>query len=87
MMKKLTLVLSLIAVRVFAQNQPAETPDRIFQLGEVKITGDSVKDSHQSLSSQRIEKFNCTELTNTRPGNGFVLEIYPEATREFFNSF
>ncbi len=81
-MKKRLLIFGLVSTQAFAQSQPSETPDR----SEVKITGDSVKDSHQSLSSQCIEKFNRTDLSNTWPGSGFVLEIYSEAPGKFFNS-
>jgi iron complex outermembrane receptor protein len=63
-MKKLVLALSLFSSQLFAQTPTTETPDRTFELGEVRITGDSLKDTHQRISAQRIEKFNRVDVSN-----------------------
>lgn len=62
-MKKLLLLLSLVSSQLFAQTTTDE-PDRTFQLGEIKITGDSLREPHLRLSYQRIEKFNRVDLSN-----------------------
>lgn len=65
-MQKILLSFSLvtaIAVSAFAQTNPPAT-DRTFQLGEVNITGQHAQDSSHTLSYQKIEKFNRTDLSN-----------------------
>ncbi|RYU93627.1 TonB-dependent receptor plug domain-containing protein [Emticicia agri] len=63
-MKKLLLIFSLVSTQIFAQNEPSETPDRLFQLGEIRILADSLRDTQQRISYQRIEKFNRLDLSN-----------------------
>lgn len=69
-MKKLLLVLLTFSiVESYAQSDTNST--RVFQLGEVIITGSKDLDSTNSLSSQKIEKFNRVDVSstlNTLPG-------------------
>ena len=69
-MNKLLPILTITLCFPFlAKSQ--QSPDRTFELGEVKISGVSGKDSSSSLSYQRIEKFNRTDLStalNILPG-------------------
>lgn len=48
----------------FAQSDSASrNPDRVFQLGEVNISGSGNRDSSSFLTYKRIEKFNRTDLS------------------------
>jgi iron complex outermembrane receptor protein len=73
-MKKslLVSVLMMCAQWALAQTEvPSSGPDRTFQLGEVTISGTSTRDSSQSLTYHRIEKFNRTDIAqalNLLPG-------------------
>lgn len=67
-MKK-RLAILILSIGVTATSQAQHLPDstqtsRTFQLGEVRISGISGKDSSNVLSYQQIEKFNRTDLSN-----------------------
>jgi len=71
-MRKILFILNFIALTfspVFAQTK--QSAEQVFELGEVKISDTGNKDSSQTLSYQRIEKFNRTDLStalNLLPG-------------------
>ena len=75
-MKKLLLTIAITTSACWhlkAQEQPLTSPivNSTFELGEVTVSGLGRKDSTQSLSIQRIEKFNRTDLAsalNLLPG-------------------
>lgn len=65
------LILALFSLKSFAQKADSiSNPNRIFQLGEVLVTGSPV-DSASTISLRRIEKFNRTDIAsslNVLPG-------------------
>ena len=71
-MRKILFIFNFIALTfspVFAQTK--QSAEQVFELGEVKISDTGNKDSSQTLSYQRIEKFNRTDLStalNLLPG-------------------
>lgn len=71
-MRKLLLALSsIITLTVHAQTDTTAMQQRVFQLGEVVVSGSRVLDSTNSLSTVRIEKFNRVDVSgalNTLPG-------------------
>jgi iron complex outermembrane receptor protein len=60
----LTLMICLPVLANAQQTSDSASTSRTFQLGEVRISGISGKDSNNVLSYQRIEKFNRTDLSN-----------------------
>ncbi|WP_221391213.1 TonB-dependent siderophore receptor [Dyadobacter sp. NIV53] len=71
-MKRLLLILSITVHSmsfIFAQSELPQ--ERVFQLGEVKISGTGNTDSSQTLTYRQIEKFNRTDISsalNILPG-------------------
>lgn len=68
MTKFLLVLLSVLSLNAYSQS---DTTSRVFLLGEVVISGSSDRDSVNSLSTVRIEKFNRLDVSsalNTLPG-------------------
>jgi iron complex outermembrane recepter protein len=64
MKRPFLLLLFILPLTMFAQNADTVTNlNRVFQLGEVVVFG-SPMDSMNAMSSQRIEKFNRTDISN-----------------------
>lgn len=71
-MKKLLLTLSsIITLTVHGQTDTTTMQNRVFQLGEVVVSGSGVLDSANSLLTLRIDKLNRVDVSsalNTLPG-------------------
>lgn len=71
MNKILPLFLSLLILNAYGQTDTTSQSQRVFQLGEVVVSGSRSFDSTNTLSTVKIEKFNRVDVSsalNTLPG-------------------
>lgn len=71
MNKLLFILLNIVTFSAYSQSDTTSMQRRVFDLGEVAVTGSRDPDSTNSLSSVKIEKFNRVDVAgalNTLPG-------------------
>lgn len=67
----LPLIFILFAFKGFCQADTTSMSQRVFQLGEVVVSGSKTPDSTNTMSAVQIEKFNRVDVSNalnTLPG-------------------
>lgn len=73
MKRLLPLLFIIVSLGLQAQTDSISSPNRVFKLGEVIVTGNAIQDSTNVLSAARIEKFNRVDVSN-------ALNILPGVT-------